>query len=651
MAQKWLEHFFEKVLVQRSRTVLTLNLDPHDQDTIETESIIHSFRTYYPNALLFSDDPLLQTQYQAEALKATRHFLGATTEAVLLDIRRGFPLDYFLSIAATIGTRGVLLLLATMPLGEQESQRFHDIAISTPYFDHYLARQLSYYSYCYRQGKLYTPQFQQDEDALKEKLVAIKRETVALSKNKKERLNQAQFTEEQRRIYNHFLTEESGVFTLFSPRGSGKSALGAALIASNPKQFILTAPNQLAIEQYQSLTDCQFRAPDALFLGIEEGVVLAQTLIIEEAAKMPLSHLERLVKRFRKVLMISSVENYEGTGQGLREKLYDLISIKKQYSLKVIHRFDKSDPLARLVGALRFTQSSRYDLDVSLPVPTKEALQEALVIELYDDRNIAQLREDSEKLLALYQLLNQTHYQTNIQDIRRLFDAPNQLFVLAFYRSKLIGATWGIREGELPTALAETVFRGERRPKGNLVPQILAGQSYFPEAMAARSVRISRISVATPFRRLRVGEEMISAIEAERSLALDFLSVSFGLTADLLAFWKSLGFQPAHLGSHLDKTTGLYSLVVLKKIQDHPWIEESYRKFAADAVLNIKKMGERPAIAEILTLYAKAGSFDARDAAVIDAYSYGKRARYSVENALYRAKKEGLADRLESEGE
>ena len=638
--RKQIDLFLQSVLEGRSREVLTIYLDSIDLVAEPLSVVIPAFQKVYPQALLFSDDILLQDQYQAVPLKATRHFLGATTEAVLLDIREGFPLDYFLSIAATIGAHGTLLLLATEPLGRKESQRFHDVMIPTPYFDHYLSQQLVNYAYRYWRGEWFAPQLGGDSYLVEEMGHHDKRSLPMIETKKHS--SSLVLTEAQRAIYSDFLAEASGVFTLFSPRGSGKSALGAALIASDPEAFILTAPNQLAIEQYQSLNDYQFRAPDALFLGIKEGEVWNQTLIIEEAAKMPLSHLERLVKRFRRVLMISSVENYEGTGQGLREKLYDLVTIKKQYQLQQIHRFDHRDSLAQLVDAMRFTKRSDYDLKDSFPTPKKEDLQEALKIELYNDQNIRLLREDRQKLAALYHLLNQTHYQTNIQDLRRLFDSPQQLFVLAFYQSQLIGATWGIVEGGLSKELAIALFRGERRPRGNLVPQILAGQSYFPEAMIARSVRISRISVVDSFRRLGIGARMISAIENDSSLNLDFLSVSFGLTADLFAFWRSLDFQPAHLGFHLDKTTGLYSLVVLKRINSHSheWIEESYRKFAADAALNYQKMESRPEIAAILKHYAQEGRFDARDAAVIEANRNFSRAAYSVENALFRALKD-----------
>ena len=637
MDRKQIERFLQRVLAGNTREVLLIYLDSIDQMVAEQlEVIIPTFRETYREALLFSDESLLQVEYQAAPLKATRHFLGATTKAVLLDIRQGFPLDYFLSIAATIGAQGVLLLLATDPLGEKESRRFHDVAISTPYFDRYLSEQLVNYAYRYRKGSWYSPQFGGRLAPLMEQETSEEREILASPI--KETVIPVLLTEEQRVIYNRFLAEKRGVFTLFSPRGSGKSALGAALISSDPGKFILTAPNQLAIEQYQDIKELNFRAPDALFLGGEKGDFWGLSLIIEEAAKMPLSHLERLVKRFQKVLMISSVENYEGTGQGLREKLYNLVPIKEQYQLQSIHRFDYRDPLAQLADALMFMRRSHYSLNTPFFIPKKADLQESLEIELYDNRNIMLLRQDREKLAALYHLLNQTHYQTNIQDLRRLFDSPNQLFALAFYRSRLIGATWGIEEGGLSKELADAVFRGERRPRGNLVPQILAGQSYFPEAMEAHSVRISRISVESSFRRLGIGARMISAIEKALSFKLDFISVSFGLTADLLAFWRSLGFQPAHLGFHLDKTTGLYSLVVLKQVSDRcsDWIEESYRKFSADAALSGKQRTMRPEIIPILETYAKEGVFDSRDVAVIEAYKNFRRVRYSVENALYR---------------
>lgn len=618
-----------KIKHPETRQVLLLDIDS-EREVLEFHT---AFRAMFPNALFFSDDDTLP--FPALPLNKTREYLGLTTSAVMLDIRRGFPLDYFLSIAATIAAGGILVLLGKEPLDILESQRFHDTMIETPYFDQYRCSLLTQFAYQWQKGHLITPQ--------SAPLSASHQELSTLKKKN---------PEEQQQIMTDFLQETSGIFTLFSARGSGKSWLGSKLIEHDPHRYILTAPNQNAIEQYQEIAGLQFRAPDALFLTISEEDLQPETLIIEEAAKMPLAHLERLCRRFSKVLMISSVENYEGTGQGLRAKIQDLVEIKRSYQLHQLKRFFAQDPIKQLCDAFMLQEgekstSSGKDFEAmhlpeSLEKLARSSVRDALELRFYDDRNMAQLRANLSQLRELYHLLNQTHYQTNIQDLRRLFDAPSQVFVLAYYQNQVVGAIWAMEEGGLTPALTDAVFRGLRRPKGNLVAQMLTGQSYFREAMLEKSVRISRISVVQSLRRLGIGQMMVSFLEQNVQAHRDFMSVSFGLTKPLLQFWESMDYELAHLGFHLDKTTGLHSAVVLKVLSKSTlgsdWIAESFRKFRADAALNIQYRSYRAEILQILQQKALKGDFDQRDQVVIDAFYQFKRAKHTVENAFLREK-------------
>ena len=632
------------------------------------------FQTRFPQGVLFSDNPLLLANDHLQTLKATQAYLGMTTEAVFLDLRTGFPLDYFLSIASTVASGGILLIviqgdlfassLFTGSLLAQsslikESERFHQEAIDTPFFHNFLQSQLAQYCYRYRDGELSLPEHFSKQHSTELHGLLLKhgiedgydngdgydhehdhenKHEIPNNRSNQEPDTAIRLNQGQREIFESFLKHDSGIFTLFSARGTGKSWLGSQLIAQAPENYILTAPNQNAINQYQHIAALQFKAPDALFLTIPYGEILNQTLVIEEAAKMPLIHLERLCARFRKVLMISSVENYEGTGQGLREKINDLVTIKARYKLTEIHRFNRQDPLKKLCDSLMFAVDTE-----KVPIVGEEIKKSTQAIEyaFYDDANVDDLRADTARLSALYHLLNKTHYQTNIQDIRRLFDAPGQVFVLAYQGESLVGAIWGIEEGGLSSELAEAVFKGLRRPKGNLVAQMLTSQSYFPEAMLTCSVRISRISVEKAYRREGIGGDMVRFLERNVAKTCGFISVSFGLTQDLFKFWQSLGYEMAHLGFHFDKTTGLYSAVVLKSLSAScDWILVALRKFRADAYLNIESKSYKPEIYNILKAQAQAGSFDERDCAVIEAYEGFKRGKHTVVNAYLRKKQQ-----------
>src|SRR5699024_8327862 len=106
----------------------------------------------------------------------------------------------------------------------------------------------------------------------------------------------------------------------------------------------------------------------------------AKTLIIDEAAKIPLAKLERLCALCHKTLLISSVENYEGTNQGLREKFYELVPVKKHFTLTELFRFVVGDAVSQLCDYLRF----EGDFYPSEPLKS-DSIYEGITIFLPDD--------------------------------------------------------------------------------------------------------------------------------------------------------------------------------------------------------------------------------------------------------------------------
>jgi N-acetyltransferase 10 len=51
--------------------------------------------------------------------------------------------------------------------------------------------------------------------------------------------------------------------------------------------------------------------------------------------------------------------------------------------------------------------------------------------------------------------------------------------------------------------------------------------------------------------------------KAER---LSYIGVSFGLTSDLLRFWKKIGYLPVYLRQTPNELTGEHSCIVLKEL-------------------------------------------------------------------------------------
>ena len=83
-------------------------------------------------------------------------------------------------------------------------------------------------------------------------------------------------------------------------------------------------------------------APDALLASTTE----ADWLIVDEAAAIPGPLLEKLVSRFPRVLLTTTVQGYEGTGRGFLLKFCARFSGLRRYTLSTPVRWAAGCPLS-----------------------------------------------------------------------------------------------------------------------------------------------------------------------------------------------------------------------------------------------------------------------------------------------------------------
>ncbi|WP_336748530.1 tRNA(Met) cytidine acetyltransferase TmcA [Pantoea vagans] len=475
-------------------------------------------------APLFSDESALHRQPGA-----VRTLLGREFHHTIFDARQGFHAEAFAALAGTL-TAGSWLLLLVPPWQawsqqpDSDSLRWADVAepIATPHFVHHLQQLI-----------------------LADNQVLLERQHQPCRFPAQRAWPQwhCQAPQQQQAILDHLMTLPSGVAVLTAARGRGKSAL-AGMLARQNRHCLVTAPAKASTEVLAAFAaeHFHFMAPDAL-LALETPP-RAEWLIVDEAAAIPAPLLQALVSRYPRVLLTTTVQGYEGSGRGFILKFCAGLADAHYFTLDEPLRWSRFDPLEQWLNqALLFN-------DASATVPDTPATSHRIE------------RHDFSALEAAYRLLTSAHYRTSPLDLRRLLDAPGMQLWRAGDANALQGALWLVEEGGLEPELAQAVWAGTRRPRGNLVAQSLAAHAGLAEAAILRSQRISRIAVAAESRRQGTGQQLVAAA-ADAAADHDYLSVSFGYTESLWAFWRACGFTLVRIGSQREASSGCYAAMAI----------------------------------------------------------------------------------------
>ncbi|MDC9614457.1 GNAT family N-acetyltransferase [Xenorhabdus khoisanae] len=385
-------------------------------------------------------------------------------------------------------------------------------------------------------------------------------------------------TVSQQTLLEELLQSSGGIWVITAPRGRGKSALAGMLVRHWQGTCWLCAPAKITTEVIRcyagiSEQEMPFWAVDNLLKycrlkkdgsGNKND---ADWLLIDEAAAIPTPQLAELIRHFPRVLLTSTVQGYEGTGRGFLLKLCAALPDCHVRELKTPMRWAENDPLESwLDNALLFDDRL---LDDRLPLNEQSAhFNIEKDLRLYPIEQPMWLQQPA-LLRQFYGLLTSAHYRTSPLDLRRLLDVNGMTFLSAISgfpvnEPQLVGAMWLVNEGGLSQILAHEIWAGRRRPRGNLVAQSLAAHGGFPQAAVMRSQRVSRIAVQAQYRRRGIAQHLIThQCQEARKHKLDFLSVSFGYTAELWALWQKCGFRLVRMGTHREASSGCYTAMAI----------------------------------------------------------------------------------------
>ena len=517
----------------------------------------------------------------------TKNLLGSEFPAIIYDARQGIHLDALAIAAGTLQDGGRLLLLlnhwadlANQPDSDSLRWSGEKHAINTPHFIAFLQEKIAKYGFpVYQNMPL----------------------TLALPTPSKDRSPDCQPTLEQACLLQQMAETEEAILIVTAKRGRGKSALAGLFAKQQLAQnqpVILTAPNKSAVNIFNAFagTEITFMPPDELSQNLSDAPqqFADHWLFVDEAAMIPLDILFRLTNAFKRVVLTTTIHSYEGTGRGFLLKFMAKTNrTLRHFELFTPLRWQADDKLEAFIDDLLLC-----DCEDRLPQPPYDvALAELIQISHCE-------RIPHDQIESVYGLLTLAHYRTSPLDLRRLLDAPQQQFYLAQALNSLLGCVWAVPEGGLTDkTLIRQIRRGERRPRGNLVAQMLCFQAGLEEACELCSLRISRIAVQPNWQQQGLGQRLIAQMKQQikQQGAVDFLSVSFGYTPELLAFWQKCGFILVHFSESKEASSGCYSVVALCPLSEkgQVFVQRAEKQFQRNLPLSFHPLATQFARTEI----------------------------------------------------
>lgn len=530
--------------------------------------------------------PHFATQFYFPFSK-TKNLLGSEFPTIIYDARQGIHLDALAIAAGTLQDGGQLLLLlnhwadlSNQPDSDSLRWSGQKHAINTPHFIAFLQEKIAKYGFPIYQN---TPL------------------TLASPMPQKDRSTHCQPTLEQARLLQQMAEAKEEILIVTAKRGRGKSALAGLFAKQQVAQnqpVILTAPNKSAVNIFNEFAGAEiiFMPPDELSQNLSETPqqFADHWLFVDEAAMIPLDILFRLTKAFKRVVLTTTIHSYEGTGRGFLLKFM----AKTDRTLRHVElftplRWQADDKLETFIDDLLLC-----DCEDRLPQPPYDSV-------LAEQSQISHCeRIPHDQIESVYGLLTLAHYRTSPLDLRRLLDAPQQQFYLAQAQDSLLGCVWAVPEGGVTDkTLIRQIRRGERRPRGNLVAQMLCFQAGLEEACELRSLRISRIAVQPNWQQRGLGQRLIAQMtqQIKQQGAVDFLSVSFGYTLELLAFWQKCGFILVHFSESKEASSGCYSVVALCPLSEEGrvFVQRAEKQFQRNLPLSFHPLATQFARTEI----------------------------------------------------
>lgn len=515
---------------------------------------------------------------QSLAADMAKTCLGEEYDLVVFDARESFNVDALGIVSGVLCGGGFLLLV--LPEKQQWLKQ------SSLYLDHvnYMLTNKTAVSYFDSNDRVNT-----DEQDFPDSLV-VESANQDLSADESvapyRTYDQQQFVDQ---VSKELINDKNICAVLTSGRGRGKSSslglLSAKLIncghlkdsAAEKLKILITAPRRSVADplfkhlQQQCIqgelskstftyknSEVRFIAPDALLETLPE----IDVLLIDEAAAIPISMLEKLVNYYPRIIFSTTTHGYEGTGRGFLLKFYKLLDQKRpEWKERKLHqpiRWSKDDPLEKWIEEMLF-----LDVQLSVKPEIPEQLDQCEV-ELLDP---SVLIKNKDKLSSVFSLLVFAHYRTSPADFKYILESEDVRIYSLSYKDNVLAVLLINQEGGFVSELSTAIYRGERRPKGNLLAQTLCFHAGYESAAMFNYARIMRIAVHPEIQFHGFGSYLLNeVIKNEKSLGMDVIGSSFSATKELLGFWCKADMVLLRIGFSRDHVSASNSAIVARSL-------------------------------------------------------------------------------------
>ena len=374
--------------------------------------------------------------------------------------------------------------------------------------------------------------------------------------------------------------EDKRILAITAPRGRGKSSvtgLFLSFLVSERKfdNIIVTSPTYLSAQEIFSflakgldtlgLRYKLTRSKDGKILSVASKEVIVKWLapdlakdyegdliIVDEAAALGLETVNYITSRWKKVVLVSTIHGYEGSGKAflkylnfLREKVKF-----KHITLTFPIRYAQGDPVERFL----------YDVMLLDAEPKPRKVNEAKVTEL-DKQS---LFKNEGLLRHYYGILVSAHYRNSPDDLMILGD----LHYERIFAMGEIGIAQVVEEGRLSKSEINTILNGGQS-SGNLIPQRLIKYERVYEFGFTKGWRVIRIAIHPDYQGKGYGSALLSEIvRIAREEGLDWVGSSFTSDVKVLSFWIKNGFIPIYLSTRKNEGLNGYSIIVIKPLTD-----------------------------------------------------------------------------------